>query len=103
MVIIDFLNLFHAANILFGSQRLGFHKSLDDFHGDHTADNFCAKAEHVGVIMLTCQLRAERILTNTGIDAIYLVGNHCASVADTIDKDSSVIFSFGDCQGSGIS
>ena len=51
--------------------------------------------------MLTRQLRAERILTDAGVDAVYLVGNHRASVADPVDEDSPVAFSLCDRKGSG--
>ena len=96
MLVVDLLHLFDAAHIFFRRQRLDAHKGLDDLLRDQSADDLCAEAQHVRVVMLTRQLRTEGILTHAGINAANLVRDHGAAVADAVDKDTPVALALRD-------
>ena len=93
MFVIYIRNLVPSSNVLIRCKRFSVHPCFYNFHGNRTSDNFYPDTQDIGVVMLTGELRTERILTDTGVYAINFVCDHSAAIADTINKDTAVAFS----------
>ena len=52
--------------------------------------------------MLAGQLCAEGILADAGVNAVYLIGDHGAAVADAVDEDAPVAFALCNRECGGI-
>ena len=95
VLVVDRLDLVHPAAVLFFHQRVSSHPGLDDFTGHHVANDLGAQAEDVGVGVLAGQFSTERVLADRGVDAVDLVGDQGAAIANPVNENASVAFALG--------
>ena len=65
-----------------------------DIEGFNRRDEVRRQAEHIGIIMLTRQLRQLGVPAQRRTDTLMLVASHGDTVAGRADSDTELIFSF---------
>ena len=89
-LLVDGADFLAPTDILLSRQRVRAHPDFDNAHGDNAANDLAADAKHVRVIVLSGELRAQRVLAHTCEDAAKFVGDHRAAVAHAIHKDAAL-------------
>src|SRR4051812_38534204 len=77
-----------AAEILIGG-KFGGEVGRDEVHGEPGADNLCANAHDIDVVMLDALMGGMDVVADRGADTLHLVGRDRGADAGAADHDAA--------------
>ena len=95
-------NLVHSA-LVASAFEVGLEESSHDVQRLGHGDEVCRQAEHIGVVVLACELRKALLPAERSTDTLVLVRCHADTVSRGADNDTELVRTFLYCLCQGMS